>query len=209
MSLDFEGLESNGGALQLLKKGEALAQHRVGVSEDYYGSFRLRVGELTNNSVIGLLLSSPMSEGLTPKTALLSFLPKAWQSEYGVLLVNGRPVKLLEGEAMATNQSYLVVFQVINAKGADRSVSMWILNEAQVAKRTGPDWTSANLNRAPLSKSAEGVLQRVQHPVKKSDNLTISKGDVVACVAKYCPNAIFDEIRVSTSSLQAAVGSKK
>lgn len=207
-SLKIKGLQSKGGALQLLKKGEALAQHRIMIDGSYFGSYRVQASKIKADTILGLLLSRPMREGLTPKTASIGFLAKGWKTDLGVLLVDGVPVKVLEGIGLSIDQTYLVVFHVVN-EGTQKAVTMWILNESQASYFASNKVTPAILNAAPLSRDAGGVLQRVRHQKKKDPNLTIFKGDIVACVAKYCPDATFDEIRIVSGSLKEGIGAQK
>jgi hypothetical protein len=202
--LALEGLPDRGGALQLSKKGEALAQHGASIAGTYYGAFRVQASDLTDNTVLGLMLSRAAKvDGLNPKTAAISFLVKGWQTNYGVLLIGGRPIKATAGEPIVPGETYLVVYQVDHSSSG--KAQLWILNEAQAGYHAAQGITAAALNAAALSAEAGGVMQRVSGKIQKKNRVAVIKGDVVACVAKYCPQATFDEIRISSVSLQDAV----
>ena len=208
LDLSLQGLESSGGALDLTKKGEAIAQHNISMPSHYYGSFRVQAKELKNDTVLGLLLSRPMNSELGPKTATLSFLAKGWRSEFGTLLVGGRPIKVTEGFPIQAGKTYLIAFQITNTAD-NQSIRMWILNEDQ-AEHYGEKrkFKYRILNKAPLSQSAEGVMQRVHYQSDKKQAIQLRSGDVVACISKFCPKALFDEIKLSELSLNDAVGVK-
>lgn len=202
-SLNLPGLKSDPGALMLTQKGEALAQHKVSCEGTYYGAFRARAAVLKRDSLIGLLLARPDLEKLTPKTANIAFLLKGWRLDYGAVICAGKTVKASAGVPMQAKETYLVLFKVENEKSA-RSVRMWILNRGQVINHLKHSFSEEVLNTAALSDVAGGVMQRLYLEPKKHAVLGVSAGSVVACVAKFSPKVVFDEIRISEVSLEDA-----
>jgi N-acetylglucosamine-6-sulfatase len=83
---------------------------------------------------------------------------------------------------------------------------MWILNTAQSQYFAARSLTEDLLNNAQLGASEDAVMQRVRLEAKKNMKLELSKGDLVACMAKFNPKTAFDEIRLSKTSLADAAG---
>ena len=205
--LGVPGLSGTKGALLLEKKGEALAQVGVDMGGTFYGSFRVRTAALTKDSLLGLVFAKPDLEELTPKTATISLIVKGWRMDHALILSNGKAAKGGEGVPIEAKQTYVVLFKVENPESGPSSVQMWILNKDQMLYHANRDVTEAALNRAALGSLEGGVMQRLQIDAKNKSKLELSKGDVVACMAKFNPKAVFDEIRLSKASLADAAGS--
>ena len=207
-SVGIPGLDGSKGALLLQQRGEALAQVDVDVRGDFYGSFRVRTAELKNDSLLALVFAKPDMEELTPKTATISLLAKGWRMEHAALLADGTIAKNGQGVPIQAKQAYLVLFEVQNPSSGPSAMTMWILNPDQVIHFANRSLTPADLNSAPLGVSAGAVMQRVSIEAANDAKLELSKGDVVACMAKYNPKAAFDEIRLSKTSLADSAGFK-
>lgn len=205
-SLSLSGFTESAGAIRLKKKGEALAQISANVGDTYYGSFRFRSARLNQDSIIALLLAKPDLEELTPKSANLSILAKGWRSEHGALLSEGKLAKTTEGVPIEAQTTYLVLFKVVDGKPSQRSVESWILNVDQAEHFAKSAFKETELNAAPLGVEAGAVMQRTQLKPKSSARLALRPGDVIACVAKFTPDVLFDEIRISSKSLREAAG---
>jgi len=203
--IGMPGLSGRKGGLMLTKKGEALAEIDVDVSGTYYGSFRMRTSTITKDSLLAVVFAGPDLQELTPKTANLSFLVKAWRSDYGAIISSGKTVLMTEGAPIEAKTPYLVLFKVEDETAA-RSVQMWILSQTQVLYHSNRSISEAVLNNAALGAFEGGVMQRVRVEPKAGAQLSLSKGDVVACMAKFNPKGVFDEIRISKDSLQDAAG---
>jgi hypothetical protein len=204
-SIGIAGLPGSAGALMLTAKGEALAQISADVDGTYYGAFRFRIADIKNDSVIGLLIAAPDLAELTPQTAHLSLLVKGWRNETGSIRSGGQKAQTVEGIALEAGEAYQVIFKVENEPSA-RSVSMWIMNEKQTRHFVGRTVDEAVLNSAELSGNDGAIVQRLHFKPRKTVKLNLSKGDVIACVAKFSAKTIFDEIRISTLSLEDALG---
>ena len=207
-SLKVPGLDGGKGALLLEKKGEALAQVNVDVKGTFYGSFRFRAAKLKNDSILGLVIAKPDPEKLSPKTATISLLLKGWRSNYAVLLANGKAVKAREGNPIKEKQTYMVLFKIENPKGKRSKVNMWILSREQVLYFANQAISQVDLNSASLGAGEGSVMQSLQLEAKNKEKLELSKGDVVACIAKFNSKAIFDEIRLTQTSLGDALGNQ-
>ena len=205
-SIGIPGLEGSKGALLLEKKGEALAQVGVDVKGTFYGSFRVRTAELKNDSLLGLVFAKPNLEELTPKTATFSLLVKGWRMDHALLLSDGKVEKTSEGVPMEAKQAYVVLFKVENPASGPSSLTMWMLNPDQVLHFANRSLSEAVLNNVALGAESGAVMQRLTIEAKNNVKLELSKGDVVACMAKFNPKAVFDEIRLSKVSLAAALG---
>ncbi|MFU8848334.1 MAG: hypothetical protein ACNA77_06410 [Opitutales bacterium] len=205
-SLKVPGLAQSDGAIRLEKRGEALAQISANVSGTYYGSFRFRSTRLNQDSLIALLLAGPNLEELTPKTANISILAKGWRNEHGALLSEGKLSKTTEGAPIEEQQTYLVLFKVVDGNPNQRLIESWILNAAQIEHFAKGAFTESELNGARLGVESTAVMQRAQLKPKRSTRLALQAGDVIACVAKFNPETLFDEIRISSKSLREAAG---
>jgi len=205
-SLPLPGFQQTKGALTLSKKGEAIAQIEADFSDTYYGSFRVRSARLNKDSLIGLLFARPDLDELTPKTANLSILVKAWRNEHGAILSGGKLFKTTEGVPIEEKKTYLVVFKVQDGSAGQRLVESWVLNGDQAQHFANTSFTESELNSASLGGEAGAVMQRARLNPKPSTNLSLRRGDVIACVAKFNPNTAFDEIRISAISLREAAG---
>ena len=205
-SIGIPGLSGSKGALLLQKKGEALAQVNVDVKGTFYGSFRLRTADLKNDSLLGVVFAKPDLDELTPKTATFSLLVKGWRLDHAVLLSGGKVEKTGEGVPMEAKQAYLVLFKVENPASGPSTLTMWLVNPDQVLHFANRSLTESALNSVPLGADSGAVMQRLSLKAKNNVKLELSKGDVVACMAKFNPKAVFDEIRLSTTSLEEAAG---
>lgn len=206
--LGLPGLQGNQGALQLTKQGEGVVQIDAAVEGTYYGGFRIRVAELKEDSLLALVFAKPDLEGLTPNTAYTSIVVKGWRHDLGAVISEGKLAKSEAGIPIESKQVYLVLFKVENEESGPRSIQSWILNEQQQAYFNHLSFAEAELSAASLGAEASAVMQHVKLEPKKSTNLSLSRGDVVACMAKFTTKAVFDEIRVSKVSLKEAAGSK-
>jgi hypothetical protein len=206
--LGLSGLQGQPGALQLKKKGEGLAQINVDVEGSYYGGFRFRVGKVKRDGVLGLLIAKPNLEELSPKTANISVLAKGWRSDHGVLLSMRKRAKVEEGSPIEAQQPYLVLFKVENEFASSQRIRSWILNEQQVIYFANRSFDEALLNEASLGSEPSSVMQRNELVPRRGTDLSLRRGDVVTCVAKFTPKAVFDEIRISVNSLAEAAGLK-
>ncbi len=206
--LGLEGLSGEPGALILEKKGEALAQVAVDVKGDYFGSFRVRTAELRPDSLLALVFARPDLEELNPKTGTLSLLVTGWRYDHAVIISKGKAEKPGDGVAIEAKQIYLVLFKVKNPGSGPSKATMWILNQAQAEYFAANSLTEDALNSASLGAGESAVMQRISLSAKPGTKLELSKGDVIACMAKFNPKAAFDEIRLSKASLADAAGVK-
>jgi N-acetylglucosamine-6-sulfatase len=205
-SLGLAGLSEEPGALILEKKGEALAQVAVDVKGNYFGSFRVRTAEAKNDSLLALVFARPDLKALSPKSAKLSLFVKGWRFDHGVVVSDQKMGKNGEGVAIEADQTYLVLFEVENPSSGASRATMWILNQAQAEYFAQNSLTANALNQAPLGAGESAVMQRVSLDAKPGVKLELSRGDIVACMAKFNPKTSFDEIRLSKTSLADAAG---
>jgi len=205
-SIPMPGFSHSNGSLVLSKKGEALAQVGVETSGTYYGSFRVRSADLKRDSVICLVFGKPDLDELTPKTANISFIVKGWRNDYAAIVSQGKNIKGAAGVPIQAKEAYLVVFKVQDGSSGTRLIESWILNTAQAQHFSQASFTEAELNAAPLGEEAGAVMQRLSLEPKPSARLSLARSDVLACMAKFNPKTVFDEIRISTSSLREATG---
>lgn len=207
--LAITGLGSSGGAI--ISKGKTIAMRQMAESfvGDVYGSFRVRGNKVNDNSIMGLLFSLPGEEDLSPKTALLGFMPMRWASPLGSLSIGGKISKIEAGQSLNPGQTGLVLWKIENlpepGKRSDQVIHMWMLSEEQAAAFAAKGMYGKALEKATSGTEPGQVLQSIRVPVRNS-KLTLVKGLVVSCFSYGVTGASFDEIGISRESLADAAG---
>ena len=219
IDLEIKGFDSVGGSLELrgerkpnsIGQGVAMRQITESFIGDVYGSFRFNAKALKIESALGLLLSVPGQNPLNLTTAMFTFCPKRWGSEYGMMAAGkARVTKSDAGEACVPNASYLVVWQLENLpKLGDRQsiiLNMWVLDEDQASHFASKNSFESALRLAELGSEPDQVGQYLRREIKNSKRGLYIPGMVVSCFSVGMPKVTFDEIRISQDSLADAVG---
>lgn len=206
--INFENLPSTGGSAKIIGerkenhigKGYMIRQLSEGFVGTVFGSFRVKPGFLTKDSVFGLLFSLPNVEEMSPKNALFSIAPKRWGSSFGMIGASGRSYKITDGEPCKKGQSYLVIWKMINVpKAGDSStvtLSFWVLNESQANYYAGLEFDEKALNLAEPGPEKNQVSQYGRQDVKDTKR-GIFKGVVLVPFNYNVTNVLFDEIFIS------------
>ena len=218
IDLKIKGFDSVGGSLEVrgerkpnsIGQGVAMRQITEGFIGDVYGSFRFNAKALRIESALGLLLSVPGQNPLNLTTAMFTFCPKRWGSEYGMMAAGKERVTKSEaGEACIPNTKNLVIWQLENLpKLGDRQtiiLHMWVLNEEQASHFASKDSFESALRLAELGSEPEQVGQYLRREIKNSKR-GLFGGMIVSCFSVGMPKVTFDEIRISKESLADAVG---
>lgn len=207
--LRLPGLASTRGLATTRGNSTWVRQLGVSLTGDAYGSFRVRCPKTPPNAVVALMIALPGMEEVTPRTALVSFVVKGWQSPRGTLGVGGQLAPIQEGVGIPEGETALALWKMENLPAAggrsDVTVRYWILGEAQAAHFAANGLTEEALAAAAVGAEPDQVLQRAEM-VRRGSKLTLVEGLVVACSAKFIERAQFDEIRFSNVSLADAAG---
>ena len=216
--LEIKGFDSVGGSLEVrgerkpnsIGQGVAMRQITESFIGDVYGSFRFNAKALKIESALGLLLSVPGQNPLNLTTAIFTFCPKRWGSEYGMMAAGkARVTKSEEGAPCVPNSTYLVVWQLENLpKLGNRQpiiLNMWVLDEDQASHFASKDFSESALRLAELGSEPEQVGQYVREEIKNSKR-GLFGGMIVSCFSVGMPKVTFDEIRISQDSLADAAG---
>jgi hypothetical protein len=207
--LALAGLQSTPGLTSSKGKTIVMRQLAESMAGDVYGSFRVRGSQLNANSMMGLLISLPDTDPLTPQTALISLLASRWASGLGAILVGGKPVPIESGEALTAKETAIVLWKMENlpapGKSANVVIRMWILNEQQAGHFAATGMRERDLRRAKSGRDPQQVMQSGEVALRGS-KFSMLKGLVISCFSNGVPKADFDEIRISTTSLAEAAG---
>ncbi|MDA8736018.1 MAG: hypothetical protein P8M62_06480 [Opitutae bacterium] len=216
--IEIKGFDSVRGSLEVrgerkpnsIGKGLAMRQIIESYKGDVYGSFRFSANALKTESSIGLLLSLPSQNPLTPRSATFAFCPKQWGSEYGMIAAGkDRVTKSEAGAPCLPNSTYLVIWQIENLPVAGKRKSiilnMWVLDDDQATHFANNDFSESALRLAELGSEPEQVGQYIRREIKNSGR-GLFGGMIVSCFSAGMPTVTFDEIRISQDSLADAVG---
>lgn len=207
--LQMSGLLSTPGTIVAKGKTVAMRQMAETFVGDVYGSFRMRANKYNDNSMMGLLFTLPGQEEITPKSALLAFMPMRWASPLGSIAVGGKIAKAEQGQALDLTQTALVLWKIENlpepGKSSDQVIRMWVLSEQQVTHFAKNGMPEKALSKAETGTQPDQVLQSI-HTTVRNSKLTLVKGLVISCFSYGVNGAFFDEIRISRDSLADAAG---
>jgi N-sulfoglucosamine sulfohydrolase len=197
----------------LANRGHTVVMRQLGesFSGDVYGSFRVRLNQLKENSIMSLLFSLPQKgeHMVNVKTALLGFIATRWASPLGGVSIGGNVVKVPEGEGIVSGEEVLVLWKFGNmpeaGKRSDQEIRMWILGNEQASHFAREGLTEEQLDGAEIGRASGQILQSLSVSLSNS-KLTLVKGMIVSCFSYEVPDAEFDEIRISKKSLADAAG---
>lgn len=216
--LSIPGLLSETGAVLIkgerkeraIGQGIAIRQINIGFEGHTYGSYRFRSGNLIQDSVLGLLLSIPSNEPISPRSATFAICPKRWGSSLGMLGAGKNKItKNQSGIESYPEETYLVLWKMENlppiGKRSDIRVKMWVLNSQQAAYYARQGFNESVLDQAGEGNDPSQVSQAIETSVRNSKR-GIFRGMLVSCFSVGVPRVCFDEIRLSQVSLDAAAG---
>ena len=207
--LEFEGLSSTHGLLQLKRDTVSVCQMDEVSSRAFYGSFRIQCNELTKDALVGFAICEPDATAVRPETSRMSLLVKGWRSELGALSALGNKKKIIEGEGVQQGEPYLVLFKVVNSGAQHGSLTMWVLSREQVADLRGNGFNEDQLSKIPLGDEAGQLCQRMTAEIAKEKKPVFGSGLIFCLISRYNSGAQIDEIRVSDISLAEAAGLKE
>ena len=222
--ISFNSLNSKGGSILLkgdrkndnfFAKGFIYRQMENAYSGEIFGSFRIIPGFITDETVLGLVFyygKDLSSEKVTPKNGIFAILPKRWGSRLGMLGAKGRTYKVPDGVPCENGKKYLVVWKMSGlpkvGESSDVSLSYWVLNSEQVEYFASNGFERRLFNLAEPGKSKINVSQFGRKDLKDTKR-SLFKGMFMVPYIYNTTNVRFDEIRISTKSIQDAVGLKK
>jgi hypothetical protein len=217
-NIELKGLKSVGGSLKVMAerkpnhigKGFAFRQTEKGYLDTVYGSFRVKPGHLTSDSIFGLLFTLPGTQEVNLRNALFSLCPKRFGGDLGVVGVGKKTYKMPVGAPCIKGLPYLVIWKMANLPKAGESggvsVSMWVLNEEQAEYfTTVGEFNERYLNLAETGSSKDQVSQFGRMNVKETKH-SLYKGVLITPFNYNITNVVFDEIRLSSVSLKDAIG---
>lgn len=214
--ITFDNLYSTGGSAKVIGerkeqhigKGFLMRQLSEGYAGSVYGSFRVKPGFLTKDSVFGILFALPNVEEMSPKNALFSIVPKRWGSPFGMIGAGGRTFKITDGAPCQNGEGYLVIWKMTNVpKPGDLdsvTLSFWVLNQSQAEYFSLNNFDERKLNLAEPGSKENQVSQYGRQDIKDTKR-GIFKGVVLVAFNYNVTNVLFDEIRISSKSLLDAI----
>jgi hypothetical protein len=207
--LQFEGLSSTHGLLQLKRDTVSVCQLGDFDGSVFYGSFRIQCDNLTNDALIGFAICEPDVTAVRPETSRMSLLVKGWRTEFGALAALGNQKTIVEGSRVQEGEPYLVLFKVVNSGAQHGSLTMWVLSREQVADLRGNGFNEDQLSKIPLGDEAGQLCQRMTVEIAKEKKPIFGSGLIFCLISRYNSGAQIDEIRVSDISLAEAAGLKE
>lgn len=214
--LTLKGLNSVGGSAKVLGerkpnhigKGYMIRQINEVFEDTAYGSFRVKPGYMSNDSIFGLLFTANLDD-VNPRTSFFSICPKRFGSDLGVVGVGKKTYKISGGVACVKDSTYLVLWKMSSLPKAgdvgDISVRMWVLNEKQVAYFSKNNFKEIDLNLAEPGDKENQVCQHGRMNVIES-KFSLVRGLVLVPYNYNLPSVTFDEIRISSKGFPEAVG---
>ena len=199
--LKYDGLASCAGAIQLNgPKVTVASQLNTPLFGTTYGSARIKTGHIKPDSVIAITFAGPETEDVVPKNSAISLILKAWKQELGTISRKSTKTEFESGSPIQSNSDYLLIWHMEQSK----HVTMWILDESQAKHFTQQGFATEQMENARIGAAPDNVMQRISAQLSKK--LDIDRGYLLSCFALTCPGTMFDEIRISDSSLAEAVG---
>lgn len=216
--LKIPGLQSAEGAIlvkgerkeRAIGQGIAIRQIAVGYNGDVFGSFRFSSGNLIQDAALGLLLSIPTQDPATPRSATFAICPKRWGSPNGMVGAGqNKIVKNDSGIECFPEETYLVLWKMEQlpqlGERSNIRVKMWVLDSRQAAHYAEQGFSEAKLDQAGEGSEANQVSQTMETKIPNSRR-GIYRGMIISCFSAGVPRVFFDEIRLSSDSLNAAAG---
>tara|TARA_X000000950_G_C13833328_1_gene627119 strand:- start:447 stop:1430 length:984 start_codon:yes stop_codon:yes gene_type:complete len=216
-NIDFNGFKSEGGASKVIGerkenhigKGFIIRQTANAYIDTVYGSFRVKPGHMSKDTVFGLLFTLPGVAETNIKNSLFAICPKRFGSKLGVVAVGKKAYKMSVGSPCIKGQEYLVVWKMTNLPVAGDSngvsVSAWVLNKKQAEFFGASGMHNKDLNLAETGSAENQVCQFGRMNVKETKH-SLYKGILVVPFNYNATNVVFDEIRFSKTSLSDASG---
>jgi hypothetical protein len=207
--LEFEGLSSTHGLLQLKRDTVSVCQMDEMDGGTFYGSFRIQCDNIVKDALVGFAICESDATVVRPDTSRMSLLVKGWRSELGALTALGNKKKIVEGEGVKEGEPYLVLFKVVNSGAQHGSLTMWVLSREQVADLRVNGFNEDQLSKIPLGDEAGQLCQRMTAEIAKEKKPIFGSGLIFCLISRYNSGAQIDEIRVSDISLAEAAGLKE
>lgn len=207
--LQFEGLSSTNGLLQLKRDTVSVCQMDEINGRTFYGSFRIQCDNIVKDGLVGFAICEPDATVVRPDTSRMSLLVKGWRSELGALTALGNKKKIVEGEGVKEGEPYLVLFKVVHSEVQHGSLTMWVLSREQVADLRGNGFNEDQLSKIPLGDEAGQLCQRMTAEIAQGKKPIFGSGLIFCLISRFNSGAQIDEIRVSDISLAEAAGLKE
>jgi hypothetical protein len=204
--LDIRGLDSIAGSMSLMPNSVTLSQINTTASGVVYGSFRVRMSSYVNDSAVGLLILDPESSDARPVEARLALIVKGWRIPFSSVVVSGKKTQADKGAEIDADQTYLVLFKLVNPSGKKGSLTMWICAPNQMQRLIAEGLSEEYLERAGIGSGVEQIARRVTAVIPADDEPIFKTGSVICLMSRFGAYTTFDEIRLSTSSLSEAAG---
>ena len=168
-----------------------------------YGGFLHAAAGGVQNSTGALLFGTSTC---TDQTANFSIIG-CWYGttcQYTGLSAGTRSIKS-SGVALTLNNPVLVLFRVTNmgASSGTQTVSLWVLDEAQLAYHRDAGLTASNLDTASTGSDANQILQTAQLTISVAPYITMTDTMFMRPFLYRCGYSL-DEIRLSNASLDEA-----
>lgn len=222
--ISFNSLNSKGGSILLkgdrkndsfFAKGFIYRQIENAYTGEIFGSFRIIPGFITDDTVLGMVFyyGKDLSfDKVTPRNGIFALLPKRWGSRLGMVGAKGKTYKVPDGFPCENGKEYLVVWKMSGlpkaGQSSDVSLTYWVLDSDQVEYFASKGFEQRFLNLAEPGKSKINVSQFARKDLKDTKR-SLFKGMFLVPYIYNTTNVRFDEIRISTESIQDAVGLKK
>ncbi len=220
-SISFEGLNCNDGSVILkgdrkndsfFAKGFIYRQVEDAYEDEIFGSFRIVPGFMTDDTVLGMVFyygKDLSSDRVTPRNGIFALLPKRWGSRLGMVGAKGKTYKVTDGSPCLNGKEYLVIWKMSGlpkmGESSDVSFSFWVLDENQVEYFSSKGFEERFFNLAEPGKLKMNVSQFGRKDLKDTKR-SFFRGIFMVPYIYNTTNVRFDEIRVSSKSMQDAVG---
>jgi hypothetical protein len=220
-SISFEGLNCNDGSVILkgdrkndsfFAKGFIYRQVEDAYEDEIFGSFRIVPGFMTDDTVLGMVFyygKDLSSDRVTPRNGIFALLPKRWGSRLGMVGAKGKTYKVTDGSPCLNGKEYLVIWKMSGlpkmGESSDVSFSFWVLDENQVEYFLSKGFEERFFNLAEPGKLKMNVSQFGRKDLKDTKR-SFFRGMFMVPYIYNTTNVRFDEIRVSSKSMQDAVG---
>lgn len=219
--IQFKELNSTDGSVILkgqrknqnfFAKGFAFRQTNRAFEGDIFGSFRVKPGFMTEDTVIAMIFALPNTADMTVRNGLFAISPKRWGGKLGMIGAKGKTYKAVEGVPCIKGEKYLVIWKMsqLPAAGSVSNVSLsyWVLNTEQVSYFASKEFESKYLNLAEPGSDENNVCQFGRKDLKETKR-SLYKGIVLTPFVFNTTNVTFDEIRISSKGIKDAVGLKQ
>ena len=208
-NLTITNFNHSEGFIQIGRDSGVVCDIKTPLTGKFYGSYRASCSNLVEDSLIALTFQDLGADELHVKDAPLSISLKGWKLDHGSLKVHGSTIKYDEISSIESGKTYLVLWKIENITDASTPYCMinaWTLNEEQATYFASNALNELALSEASIGKEFNQVTQRVSHRTKNGKLIEFANGVSVGLVSRFGPEAVFDELTLSRTSLADATG---